>query len=116
MQRIRFYVDEHIDLQIVEGLRNRGIDVVTPKQAKTIGASDPVHLARATREKRMLVTRDRDFLKLGVERFDHFGIAFAHHEMSVKACIRKLVNIYDVMSVGETIGQIVYLKSWMTWE
>jgi hypothetical protein len=37
---IRFHLDENVDLAIASGLRRRGIDVTTSKEAGLIGASD----------------------------------------------------------------------------
>ena len=52
---IRIYVDEDaMDRDLVEGLRARGVDVLTALEAGMIERSDEEHLDFATREGRIL--------------------------------------------------------------
>ena len=44
---IRFYLDEHIPNAIAEGVRRRGIDVLTISEAAKLGASDEEHFTYA---------------------------------------------------------------------
>jgi predicted nuclease of predicted toxin-antitoxin system len=61
---IRFHLDEDVDPVIAEGLRRRGIDVTTSQEAGLLGAVDPIQLAHARAEGRMLFTHDDDHLKM----------------------------------------------------
>ena len=45
-------MDEHIPKAVTEGLRRRGVDVLTAQEADMLGASDQEHLALAVREHR----------------------------------------------------------------
>jgi predicted nuclease of predicted toxin-antitoxin system len=72
---IRYHLDEHLDPAIAVGLRRRGVDVTTTVDARLSGASDLAQLAFATRNHRVLVTRDTDFLALNADGVSHGGIA-----------------------------------------
>ena len=47
-----------------QGLRLRGVDVTTSKDVGLLGTSDEDQLALTLREDRVLLTRDKDFLRL----------------------------------------------------
>lgn len=57
-------MDEHIAKAVTEGLRRRGVDVVTVQELGSYAAEDQQHLERATQEGRVVVTQDTDFLRL----------------------------------------------------
>lgn len=82
-KRIKFYTDEHVPNAVVKGLRLRGIDVLTTKEANRLGATDEEHLAFANKEGRIIFTQDGDFLRLNTKRFEHSGIA---GRIGVRSC------------------------------
>lgn len=47
MAAIRYYLDEHIAGAVAEGLRRRGIEVLTLTEAEMLGASDEEHFVFA---------------------------------------------------------------------
>ena len=47
MEQIRFYLDEHIHSAVAEGLRRRGVDVLTVQEARKTGLSDREQLTFA---------------------------------------------------------------------
>lgn len=59
---IAFYMDEHVHPAITDGLRLRGIDVLTVQEDGLRGAADLVLLDRATGLGRVIFTQDQDFL------------------------------------------------------
>jgi predicted nuclease of predicted toxin-antitoxin system len=61
---IKFYTDTHIAKAVAVQLRARGIDVVRCEEVGMAEADDDAHLAYATREGRVVITADRDFLRL----------------------------------------------------
>ena len=61
---------------VVEGLRRRGIDIVTAQELGRCGVSDPDQLSFAAGELRVLVSFDTDFLALHQAGNPHAGIAW----------------------------------------
>src|SRR5205085_11104280 len=73
---IRFHLDEHVDEAIAIELRKHGIDVTTTVDAGLRGADDIDHVEFALRERRVIHTRDRDFLRLARSGAEHAGVAY----------------------------------------
>jgi predicted nuclease of predicted toxin-antitoxin system len=67
---MRLLADENIPLATVRALRSAGHDVYSAAEANP-GAADAVHIARAIREDRLLITFDRDFGELAVRGKEH---------------------------------------------
>ncbi len=53
---MKFYLDEHIPKAVAEGLRRRGIDVLTVQEARRVGDPDRKLLAFAAMKRRVVVT------------------------------------------------------------
>jgi predicted nuclease of predicted toxin-antitoxin system len=71
---VRYFTDEHVAKAVAGGLRKRSIDVLTIAEAGLLGADDEDLLAFGREEKRVLVTQDRDVLRIAVRervRFDY---------------------------------------------
>lgn len=58
------YFDVHVPASIAEGLRRRGIDVLTSQQDGTREAGDEELLQRATYLGRLLFSQDEDLLEM----------------------------------------------------
>lgn len=109
-QKIAFHLDEHIDSAIAEGLRRRGIDVTMSTDVGLRGAPDEEHLDFAFQSGRILVTQDRDFLRLHSIGAPHAGIAYCKQRTrSVGAILRALIVIYESFTPNEVKGQVLYL-------
>ena len=61
---IQFFFDQHMADAVVRGLRHRGVDVLTAQETGRCGLPDPDQLSFATREERVVVTFDSDYLAL----------------------------------------------------
>jgi predicted nuclease of predicted toxin-antitoxin system len=59
---VRLYLDENVNGAVVEGLRQRGVDLLTAQEEGREGAPDPAVLDRATELGRDLFSQDRDLL------------------------------------------------------
>jgi hypothetical protein len=97
------YMDVHVPSAISEGLRRRGVDVLTSQDDSTREAEDEVLLMRATSFDRVLFTQDEDFLKLAPiwqARGTRFiGIAFAHQ---MGASIGRLIEDLELLALCAT--------------
>lgn len=58
---LKILADENIALRVVAALRNEGIDVLSIYEEKLSGASDGEVLKLAKKEKRIILTHDKDF-------------------------------------------------------
>jgi len=77
---VRFHLDENLTSRIATGLRNRDIDCTTTKDAGLLHAVDGEQLAHATDERRVIITRDSDFIALHhwvlEQKENHSGIIY----------------------------------------
>ncbi|MEX2315710.1 MAG: DUF5615 family PIN-like protein [Pirellulales bacterium] len=92
-----FYVDHQFQASVTRGLRRRGIDVMTTLDDGNEKLDDELLLTRATELARVLVTHDKDFLRIGARwqqtRQEFAGIAFAPKNRSMWA---KQSNIWSL--------------------
>jgi predicted nuclease of predicted toxin-antitoxin system len=65
---LKVFADEHVAHALVNGLRTRGMDVVTVQDVGLRSEDDPPLLDFAFREQRILLTNDHDFLAHAAER------------------------------------------------
>ena len=109
---IRFHLDENVDHAAAQGLRQRGIDVTTSTDAGLIGATDEAQLAFALAEQRVLVTHDRDILRLHAAGAKHSGIAYCHLEARlIGEIIRNLCLINDCLTIEESVASsLLFLR------
>ena len=111
---ITLYIDENVHRGITNGLRIRGVDVLTVQEDGLIGSKDPVILDRATKLQRVLFTQDDDFLAEAnyrqAENIDFAGVIYAHKlRVSVGDCIRDLEIIAKAASYEELVNSVQYL-------
>jgi len=109
-EQISFHLDEHINPAIARELRRQNINVTTTVEANLRGQSDESQLAFASREGRVLITHDDDFLRLASVNKQHSGIAYCHQESrSLGEIVNTLVLMYKVYTSEEMIGRVEYL-------
>ena len=107
---MKFYLDEHIPKGVVEGLRRRGVDVLTVQEAGRSGESDEKQLAFAAREGRALITFDDDFLRLDATGIPHAGIIFSQTgRHTVGELIESLMLIANVIEPNEMKNHIEFV-------
>ena len=107
--RIKFYMDEHVPKAVTEGLRRRGVDVVTVQELSLQASDDTRHLERATQEGRVVFTQDADFLRMHAAGVFHRGIAYAPQQMPVPHILRSLMLIHDVSAPDEMVQHVEFL-------
>jgi hypothetical protein len=108
-------MDEHVASAITEGLRQRGVDVLTAQEDGRGGVDDPVLLDRATALGRVLFTQDTDLLAEGTRRRQvgepFAGIVYAHQvRVTIGRCVQDLELLAGASGPGELVGKIVYLR------
>ena len=65
---LALYTDVHVKRAVTNGLRLRGVDVLTAQEDGTARLSDPDLLDRATALGRVVFTQDEDFLAEAARR------------------------------------------------
>jgi predicted nuclease of predicted toxin-antitoxin system len=107
---IRFFADQHFPGPVVQGLRHRGVDVLTAQEAGRCQLTDPEQLAFAASEGRVVLTFDSDFLALHQAGITHAGIAWCPAtKYSIGDLIRVLVLLHGVLSAAEMQNHLEHL-------
>lgn len=108
------YMDENVHGAITNGLRQRGIDVLTVQADGKSGIDDPAVFERAVNLNRILFSQDDDLLKeankrqAAGERFP--GVIFARQtKVSIGTCIRDLELISTLGEPSEFENSVVFL-------
>ncbi|MCA9145925.1 MAG: DUF5615 family PIN-like protein [Planctomycetaceae bacterium] len=109
-----FYMDVHVPSAITEGLRRRGIDVLTSQDDGTRQLNDEVLLVRATALERILFTQDEDLLAIA-SAWQHQGRVFAGlaycHQLGagIGEIVEDLELIATCANDEEVRSQVVFL-------
>ena len=95
-------MDVHVPSAVTEGLRRRGVDVLTSQDDGTREADDEVLLTRATALNRLLFTQDDDFLKLA-SKWQSSGQPFKGIVISrqLGVSIGRLIDDLELFSVPQ---------------
>jgi predicted nuclease of predicted toxin-antitoxin system len=102
-------MDEHVPKVMTEGLRRRGVDVLTVQELGLQAVEDVRHLERAAQDGRVVVTQDADFLRLHASGLPHRGIVYAHQQTSVSHMLRSLMLLHDVLSPDDMVRHVEFL-------
>jgi predicted nuclease of predicted toxin-antitoxin system len=110
---VRFLIDEHVDHSIATALRLRGYDALTLVDANLLGADDFQEiLPFALAERRVLATRDADFLALHARGDSHAGIVHWHgKKRNVKVAIHYLLQLARKETCESMMDQVRYVKT-----
>ena len=111
---VGLYMDEHVPRAITEGLRLRGVDVLTAQEDNRRRASDPELLDRATELGRIPFTQDSDLLREAArrQRAGEFftGIIYAHPlKVTIGECIEDLTLLATVGEPEDFANQVIFL-------
>jgi predicted nuclease of predicted toxin-antitoxin system len=111
---VRLYVDVHVRRAITEGLRLRGVDVLTAQEDGAREFDDPDLLDRATALGRVLFTQDDDLLREAKRRQrtgeTFAGVIYAHQlNLTIGQCIAGLELIAQASEPAEWINRTEYL-------
>jgi predicted nuclease of predicted toxin-antitoxin system len=92
---LKLYMDDNVRREIVDGLRRRGVDVLTAFEDGADRLPDPQLRDRATAQERVLVSHDEDMIREEVRRQrsgDAFvGVIYAHQlRVTIGQCVNDL--------------------------
>ncbi|MDJ0756594.1 MAG: DUF5615 family PIN-like protein [Ardenticatenaceae bacterium] len=111
---LKLLMDQHVPRAITNGLRARGVDVLTAYEDGSGELGDPELLDRASELGRVLFTQDDDFLTEAAERLQSgqafYGIIYAHQlRVSIGKCIEDLELIVKVGEPEDLNNTVKYL-------
>jgi len=113
---LRLASDADVRNGIIRGLRRRvpGIDLLRVQDALPEGTADPVILAWAAAENRVLITNDREtMIGFAYERLAADqplpGVILTSNEQSIGAAIEHILIIAECMSEEEIRDQVIFL-------
>ena len=111
---VPLYMDHHVKAAITDGLRRRGVDVLTCAEDGTAQADDDPILTRATALGRTLFTQDDDFLVLADEWLrngrDFAGVVYAEQlGITIGQAIRDLELIAKVLDPTDMRNRVEFL-------
>jgi hypothetical protein len=113
---LAFLMDHQIHLAITEGLRRRGIDVLTALEDGRSTARDDELLQRATVLHRVFVSQDQDLLRITAEwqrsGRDFSGVAFGiQQDLDIGGTIEYLELIAHTKSAEEMRNRVQYIPA-----
>lgn len=109
MAKIRFYLDESVNVAVIAGLRRRGVYVISARDSGTLGFSDIEQLEYAAKNDFVIVTHDDDFLSIALKK-THSGIVYAHQQKyPIGDFIRHLKLFWDIIDAEEMKNHIEFL-------
>ena len=109
MDKLRFYLDESVNVTVANGLRRRGIEALTAGESGNLGLSDQAQLTYAVNNDFVIVTHDTDFLALSIDS-EHKGIVYAHLEKyRIGDLIRKLKNLWEIAGPKDMLNHVEFL-------
>jgi hypothetical protein len=107
------YADVHVKGPITQGLRLRGMDVVTAQERGQDQEPDEVLLETATQEGRLILTNDKDFLKIHYDWMlagkSHAGIVYWEQTMAIGGAVRKIIYYAQNTPPDQAANAVKYL-------
>ena len=109
---MRLYTNESVPVAVAEGLKRRGVDAFTARDAGNLGLSDEEQLAFAPSQGAVIFTHD--FLKIAhnwlAAGHDHSGIVYAHQQrFRVGEIIRRLKVLDELLTQTDMDNHVEFL-------
>lgn len=107
-------MDEQVSFHITNGLRLRGVDVVTVQDEGRLGEPDQAVLAHAEELGRVVFTRDDDFTAIASllqeQGITFVGVFYSHPlHLSIGDCVRELEIIAKCSDVEDWQDRLTFL-------
>ena len=116
---LKFYFDEDAaDRALIEALRTRGFEVLSPHESGLLGADDERQLRWCTEHGYVLVSHNvgdfcrhhRDFLARGE---DHSGMVLIRQQtLGIGEKLRRLIRLASSRSAEDMRNRIEFLSGW----
>ena len=107
------YMDTCVRSAITNGLRARGVDVLTTQEDGHTQTPDPLVLDRAGELGRVVYSEDEDFVIEGVRRqragIPFAGVVYAHQSVPIGRCVEGLQTIAEMRSAEEVVNNVTYV-------
>jgi len=109
---MKIVVDEHVPEAVVNSLSSNGYEVLRAGEEYQRGGDDTSLLEKCSNDGRILLTNDRDFVRLS-EEIEHSGvIIYTDQSRSPREILRAIINIEG--AYGEEIeNKLVWLQGWI---
>jgi len=106
-----FLADANIFVPMVEGLRDRGHDVFDVKEKGLENLSDPEIFRIAQKERRILVTMDKDFSDILLyPPGEHYGIIVVKlYRLKVAVATRLFLDVMDDIKPEDIASNLVII-------
>lgn len=92
---MRYYTDENISKALINALIDKGFDVLSCQEAGMLTTSDVEQLLFVEKEKRIIITRDDDFVKWHKKGAKHAGIIYIHPKMPDDDVVKGILQINE---------------------
>jgi len=114
MGKIRIYIDESVNIAVVEGLKRRGIDAFSAREMGNLGLTDQEQLIFANNQEAAIFSHDTDFLRIAVrwikEERTHHGVIYCHQkDYTIGECIRRLKLLATILTRDDIINHVEFL-------
>lgn len=111
---LSLYLDHHVPVAIAEGLRERGVDVLTAAEDRAADWDDEDILQRATDLQHVVFTQDRDFLAIARRWYQDgrsfSGLIYAHQlRITIGQAITDLELIATVFDSDDMRNRIEFI-------
>ena len=107
-------MDHHVPAAIADGLRRRGVDVLTAYEDGAAELDDPDLLSRTTQLGRVLFSQDRDLLVLAARWLqagrNFSGLVYAHQlNVTIGEAVRDLTLIAQVLDPEDMQNHVEFI-------
>lgn len=111
---VKLYMDVHVRRAITDGLRRRGVDVLTAQEDGHSETPDPELLDRSRALGRVIFSQDDDMLREASRRQTHgdpfAGVIYCHQlRITTGQAVRDLELIAKVYEPADLEGRVEYL-------
>ncbi|SRR6266571_1116345 len=111
---VLLYSDVHVRRAVTEGLRLRGVDILTAQEDGAAEMDDPELLDRVMMLGRVIFTQDEDFLieaRRRQESGEPFaGVVYAHQlNVTIGQCVADLELIAKIYEPEDMLNRVEYL-------